>query len=192
MRKVWQALITGSLVALGAGTGLAESAGFDRSRVTVRQVWADFRTNTLGQPSLDGQFLSFTDWETGDLAVRNLSTGENRRLTNNGPDSREYAYFSTMSPDGGQVAYAWFNEEKFYELRVVSTEDPKPPLLLPGFQQPGAARSEISAGASAPEVLVAEVIDAFREHFEVTLEDAVTAREDMQFKVPRELLPEAG
>ena len=56
----------------------------------------------------------------------------------------------------------------------------------------GASTVGISAGASAPEVLVAEVIDAFREHFEVTLEDAVTAREDMQFKVPRELLPEAG
>ncbi|MDG3042633.1 4-hydroxy-3-methylbut-2-enyl diphosphate reductase [Roseicyclus marinus] len=45
----------------------------------------------------------------------------------------------------------------------------------------------ITAGASAPEVLVNEVIDAFRERFEVTVKPVMTAEENVEFKVPRVL-----
>ncbi|MFB2530774.1 4-hydroxy-3-methylbut-2-enyl diphosphate reductase [Paracoccus sp. p4-l81] len=45
----------------------------------------------------------------------------------------------------------------------------------------------VTAGASAPEVLVNEVIDAFRARFDVTVEMVETAREDIEFKVPRVL-----
>ena len=43
----------------------------------------------------------------------------------------------------------------------------------------------ITAGASAPEVLIDEVIAAFRDRYEVTVEPVVTAVEDVEFKVPR-------
>ncbi|PRD40094.1 UNVERIFIED_CONTAM: ispH [Trichonephila clavipes] len=43
----------------------------------------------------------------------------------------------------------------------------------------------ITAGASAPEVLVNEVIDAFRARFDTTVELVETAKEHMEFKVPR-------
>ncbi|MDC0658800.1 4-hydroxy-3-methylbut-2-enyl diphosphate reductase [Leisingera sp. SS27] len=45
----------------------------------------------------------------------------------------------------------------------------------------------ITAGASAPELLVNEVIDAFRERYEVTVEVVETAVETVEFKVPRVL-----
>ena len=45
----------------------------------------------------------------------------------------------------------------------------------------------ITAGASAPEVLVNEVIDAFRARFVVTVEIVETAQENVEFKVPRSL-----
>lgn len=45
----------------------------------------------------------------------------------------------------------------------------------------------ITAGASAPEELVNEVIDAFRERFDVTVEPVETAVENVEFKVPRVL-----
>ena len=45
----------------------------------------------------------------------------------------------------------------------------------------------ITAGASAPDVLVNEVIDAFRARFDVTVELVETAREAVEFKVPRVL-----
>lgn len=43
----------------------------------------------------------------------------------------------------------------------------------------------ITAGASAPEVLVNEVIDAFRERFNTVVEKVETAVENVEFKVPR-------
>ena len=45
----------------------------------------------------------------------------------------------------------------------------------------------ITAGASAPEELVNEVIDAFRARFNVTVELVETAQENVEFKVPRVL-----
>jgi 4-hydroxy-3-methylbut-2-enyl diphosphate reductase len=45
----------------------------------------------------------------------------------------------------------------------------------------------ITAGASAPEVLVNEVIDAFRVRYDVTIEPVETAQENVEFKVPRVL-----
>ncbi len=51
----------------------------------------------------------------------------------------------------------------------------------------GIRSAGITAGASAPEVLVDEVIDAFRARFDVTLESVETALEDVEFKVPRVL-----
>jgi len=45
----------------------------------------------------------------------------------------------------------------------------------------------LTAGASAPEVLVEEVIEACRGRFDVTVEEVVTAREDVVFHLPRVL-----
>jgi 4-hydroxy-3-methylbut-2-en-1-yl diphosphate reductase len=45
----------------------------------------------------------------------------------------------------------------------------------------------ISAGASAPEVLVTEVIDAFKARYEVEVETVRTRDEHVSFKLPREL-----
>ncbi|MEX0371442.1 MAG: 4-hydroxy-3-methylbut-2-enyl diphosphate reductase [Tateyamaria sp.] len=45
----------------------------------------------------------------------------------------------------------------------------------------------ITAGASAPEVLINEVIDAFRSRYQVTVEMVETAVENVEFKVPRVL-----
>jgi 4-hydroxy-3-methylbut-2-enyl diphosphate reductase len=45
----------------------------------------------------------------------------------------------------------------------------------------------ITAGASAPEVLINEVIDAFKDRYDVTFEQVETAVENVEFKVPRVL-----
>ena len=45
----------------------------------------------------------------------------------------------------------------------------------------------VTAGASAPEVLVNEVLDAFRARFETVIELVETAQENIEFKVPRVL-----
>ncbi len=51
----------------------------------------------------------------------------------------------------------------------------------------GAKAVGITAGASAPEVLINEVIEAFKERYEVTTEIVETAIENVEFKVPRVL-----
>jgi 4-hydroxy-3-methylbut-2-enyl diphosphate reductase len=62
---------------------------------------------------------------------------------------------------------------------------------IPWDQFEGIATLGITAGASAPELLVDEIVDAFRARFEVRLENVVTREERIAFNVPRELR-EAG
>lgn len=63
----------------------------------------------LGAIAPDGRFFSYTDWSTGDLAVRNLETGKSRRLTKKGTwDIPEFAQaVQAISPDGRHIAYGW-------------------------------------------------------------------------------------
>ena len=51
----------------------------------------------------------------------------------------------------------------------------------------GASCIGVTAGASAPDVLINEVIDAFRPRFDVSVELVETALENVEFKVPRVL-----
>jgi 4-hydroxy-3-methylbut-2-en-1-yl diphosphate reductase len=51
----------------------------------------------------------------------------------------------------------------------------------------GVSTLGLSAGASAPELLVDEVIAALRERFELTIEETTAAREDIAFNLPRAL-----
>ena len=62
---------------------------------------------------------------------------------------------------------------------------------IPWTELEGIATLGITAGASAPELLVDEIVDAFRARFEVSLENVVTREERIAFNVPRELR-EAG
>jgi Tol biopolymer transport system component len=91
--------------------------------IVTRQVWTGPKVDVEGTISPDGRYLSFTDWDTGDLAIHDLISGQDRRLTNKGSwmDSEEFAEESAISPDGKQVAYGWFNIGKDrYNLRVVN------------------------------------------------------------------------
>lgn len=45
----------------------------------------------------------------------------------------------------------------------------------------------LTAGASAPEVLVQEVLDALKERYDVAIEEVTTATEEVVFKLPRAL-----
>ncbi len=45
----------------------------------------------------------------------------------------------------------------------------------------------ITAGASAPETLVNEILDAFAQHFEISVSSRTTARENIAFNLPRQL-----
>jgi Tol biopolymer transport system component len=115
------------LAALRKPAGVSKEPAF-----ATRQVWTGPDTDFEGAPSPDGRYLSFVDWETGDLAIRDLETGTNRRLTNNGPweKSKENAEFSRWSPDGKLIAYDWFaGTDKGMDLRVIGSEGGKSRVL---------------------------------------------------------------
>ncbi|ALK10503.1 4-hydroxy-3-methylbut-2-enyl diphosphate reductase [Blastochloris viridis] len=56
----------------------------------------------------------------------------------------------------------------------------------------GIARLGLTAGASAPEVLVEEILAAFAERYAITVSTVTTVKEDMFFPLPRELRPDAA
>ncbi|MBI4478930.1 MAG: hypothetical protein HY651_02805, partial [Acidobacteria bacterium] len=113
-----------ALVSVASGPILTTpgAAAQDSAGMAARQVWTGREVDTLGSVSPDGGFLSFVDWVSGDLAIRNVATGENRRLTDNqswdSPSFKGFALFSKISPDGKRIAYDWLDADSGYEVEL--------------------------------------------------------------------------
>jgi Tol biopolymer transport system component len=105
-------------------SGRPASAAGQPGKQSARQVWTGPEVDYSGTVGADGRYLSFTDWSTGDLAVRDLRTGKSQRLTDTGgweKSGGDYAYSSVISPDGTEVAYSWWVYREWHaDLRVVS------------------------------------------------------------------------
>jgi len=96
----------------------------------IRPIWSELKWDIEGAPSPDGKYLSYVDWDTGDLAYRELATGETHRLTDIEKESQESAYGSSWSPDSTQIAYCWENDqENYYDLRVIGIDNKEPRIL---------------------------------------------------------------
>ena len=93
-------------------------SGLDQARI----IWAQGDTDASGRVSIDGRLLTYIDWSSGDVGVRNLETGINRRITNNQAYSKgESAGPGVISPAMTQVMYVWRKLDAG-ELRLVSIE----------------------------------------------------------------------
>lgn len=81
-----------------------------------------------GAPSPDGRYISTTDWDTGNLAIKEIPSGKIHLVTHkiDKEDSWEYALSSVWSPDGKRLAYSWYNEEGFFELRTIGLDGSAP------------------------------------------------------------------
>ena len=103
-----------------------------------RAVWTGPKVDMFGQVSPDGRYVTFVDWAADqNLYVRDLTTGTDRPLTATGPaiGLSQFAEFSTISRDGKQVAYAWYNDKRTYDVRIVplhGTSVPEPRRVFPG------------------------------------------------------------
>jgi len=124
--------IFGLVKQLGAQLGSSFPTATPRAP-SVRPAWTGDDVDATGSPSPDGRSLSYVDWSTGDLAIHDLMTGTNRRLTNKGnwSTSPNFAEFSRISPDGHSIAYGWFSDFE-YELRVTSIDGTNVRTLLKG------------------------------------------------------------
>ena len=124
---------------------LGAPAPVTRAGLASVQLWRGPKVDNTGSVSRDGRYLSYVDWDTGDLALHDLVAGTDRNLTNNpvrddGTGRLKYDDFaqeSTISPDGTQVAFSWWNTAKDrFELRVLRLDagsSAKPRVL---FDQP--------------------------------------------------------
>jgi len=117
-------------------------AGRDGTGQVSRQVWEGADVDSYGGVSADGRLITYTDWSTGNLALHDLATGQNRPLTDKKDwSSSEYAIGSAISRDGKQVAYSWLlvapqvpAKDHFAEVRIVGANGGKPRVL---FRDPG-------------------------------------------------------
>jgi len=121
-----------------ARTRLAALGGPGSTTMTARRLETPSMDTPRGAISPDGRYFTFYDWDTGDLAIRNLQTGTDRQLTNEGtegtkgPTASEYAGASSWSSDGKQIAYAWYrggSPARAVELRVIGIDGGKPRVL---------------------------------------------------------------
>ncbi|HSP69717.1 MAG TPA: protein kinase, partial [Bryobacteraceae bacterium] len=76
---------------------------------------------TVRSPSPDGKFLAMTSWDTGDLVLRDVSSGKIRRLTHQTAPVGG-AQSALFSPDGRQIVYLWANSRTDYDLRVIGVD----------------------------------------------------------------------
>jgi Tol biopolymer transport system component len=100
--------------------------GIGDSTVTTRRLEVDSGRILYSAPSRDGRFMSGLDFKTGNVAIRDLGTGEIRLLTTAADWSTTYreAEAPIMSPNGKLVVYAWQNDAPSYdyELRLIGTD----------------------------------------------------------------------
>jgi Tol biopolymer transport system component len=99
--------------------------GTHGSEMVTRRIWAGPDVDDEGATSPDGKYLTYVDWDTGDLAVLDLATGQKRRLTHAGTlvGDEDFAGSPIPSPDGKQIAYGWYDGKDFnYGLRVIGRD----------------------------------------------------------------------
>ncbi|MFC1712361.1 sigma factor-like helix-turn-helix DNA-binding protein, partial [Candidatus Poribacteria bacterium] len=95
----------------------------------TRQIW-DNAKDFEGTVSPDRRYLSYIDWDTSNLVIHDFETGENRDVTDEGAEGKEWQFpdFSIWSPDSKQIAYLWFST-KGCSLRIVGIDGSKPRVL---------------------------------------------------------------
>ena len=88
---------------------------------TLALAWSGTGASHLGAPSPDGRFLSGVHPDSGELLLRDLTTGIRRRVGRK-TAALEHASYSVFAPDSRQIAFAWLNAERRYELRIASVD----------------------------------------------------------------------
>ena len=110
--------------------------GSTESTLAARQLWRNQGGQTVPEEislSADGRSLLLAHWDSGDLAVRDMATGEIKRLglKKSWAESNDWAQFSAYSPDQRQVAYVWYSDaDNTYQLRTIGVESGAKPRVL--------------------------------------------------------------
>ncbi len=99
---------------------------------TMRKILAGSAFDIMGEVSPNSKYICFTDWDSGDIAVRDLAAEKNHRLSNKGSwmKSSDFALFSIWSPDSKKVACNWYSaKDDIMDLRIYGFEDSEAHIL---------------------------------------------------------------
>jgi Tol biopolymer transport system component len=99
--------------------------------ISIKQIWKSSEWADLGTVSADGMYRSWVaDWGEGDLAIHNLVSGENRKLTHEAkPGHSLLLSASAISKNGEKVAYCWSEPNHTSELCLIDVANLTPQVL---------------------------------------------------------------
>ncbi|UCE42351.1 MAG: PD40 domain-containing protein [Candidatus Aminicenantes bacterium] len=84
----------------------------------------------MGAPSPDGRYVSFTDWDTGNLAIYEIATKKKRPLTDKKDwKDKGWCENSRWSPDGKKMAYSWWIDDNKNDLRIIGLDGSESRIL---------------------------------------------------------------
>lgn len=141
-RRMTVVLAIGALAAVAVLGTLSGAAGvFGRpsassASLTIRRIALSAGIDGVSGLSSDGQFVSYVDWDTGNLALLDLTNGQRRRLTDKTSwfESADFAESSAFAPGDRQIAYVWCGTSGddghfFYQIRVISVDGGQPRVV---------------------------------------------------------------
>jgi Tol biopolymer transport system component len=105
--------------------------------VRARLLW-DNAPDLWGKASGDGRYFAYTDWSSCDVALRDLLTGESRKVTTYDGCFKAggEVWGPAASPDGKRIAFGYFRyrdrEDGGMDLRVVAADGTGEKTLLRG------------------------------------------------------------
>lgn len=100
--------------------------------IRIRQISKESYLDDLGTVSSDGRYLSCVDWGDGDLAIRDLKSGEKKLLMHNATldeDPQKFVIGSAISKNGKKVAYSWWRPYHTFDLHIFDMESNSSKLL---------------------------------------------------------------
>jgi Tol biopolymer transport system component len=116
----------------------------DGAEFTVRRVWVGGEPDFwAGSPSPDGRYVTDIHWDSGDLAVIDLVSGDLRRVgaKEGGWEEESWVEWSVFSPDGSRIAYVWWevapsdsaaaNDYNGYSVRTIAVDGGPSRSLVP-------------------------------------------------------------
>jgi Tol biopolymer transport system component len=114
---------------------LGGAAGAGASRTLAQRLLCTDCGDYEATTTIDGRWIAYTDWETGDVAIRDLGTGQVKRLmakSGSFQDSAAYVEEPVLSPDLRQVAFLWHTggSADRKQLRVMANEPGAKPRVL--------------------------------------------------------------
>lgn len=116
----------------------------ERRTEAPRTIWTLPRDADAYRVSRDGGYIPFVDWSKsgkGNLFIRDLVSGTNRRLTTTGNGEERFATAAVVSSDSRFVAYGWCScKEGRRELRIVPVDGRPNSGAEPIFTAPNGGR----------------------------------------------------